>query len=91
MRRCEGPAEQISCGYLNFFATPATASQRASQHPEVTGSVLKQDRAAKLGAQTFGSLLGDPVAAAADAGIKDPAAPRRTPNVRGRKAGKVVT
>jgi len=56
---CHGPAEQVTCGYLNFFATPATASQWASQHPQVTGSVLDQARACELGAQTFGSLLGN--------------------------------
>ena len=56
---CHGPAEQVTCGYLNFFATPATASQWASQHPQVTGSVLDQARACELGAQTFRSLLGN--------------------------------
>jgi hypothetical protein len=54
---CRGPSEQASCGYLNFFASPASAGQWASQHPEVTGSVLDQARAEALGADTFGSLL----------------------------------
>lgn len=54
---CDGPSEQVSCGYLNFFASPASARDWASQHPEVTGSVLDQARAEALGAETFGSLL----------------------------------
>src|SRR5712692_105744 len=56
---CDGPAEQVSCGYLNFFASPAAAAQWASQHPKVTGSVLDHARAEALGAETFGSLLSD--------------------------------
>jgi hypothetical protein len=56
---CDGPAEQVACGYLNFFAGPATARQWASQHPEVTGNVLDQASAQALGASTFGSLLTD--------------------------------
>jgi len=54
---CDGPSEQVSCGYLNFFASPASARQWASQHPDITGSVLNQAHAESLGAQTFGSLL----------------------------------
>jgi hypothetical protein len=54
---CGGPAEHVTCGYLNFFVTHAAAGQWASQHPEVTGSVLDQASAEKLGVQTFGALL----------------------------------
>jgi Alkylmercury lyase len=54
---CDGPAEQVACGYLNFFASPAGAREWADRHPEVTGRVLDQARAETLGAQTFGSLL----------------------------------
>jgi Alkylmercury lyase len=54
---CDGPAEQVACGYLNFFASPASARRWASEHPEVTGRVLGQAQAVALGAQTFGSLL----------------------------------
>jgi hypothetical protein len=57
--QCDGPAEQVTCGYLNFFATAASASQWASQHPEVTGRVIDHARAQALGAQTFGSLLSE--------------------------------
>jgi Alkylmercury lyase len=53
----EGPSEQVCCGYLNFFASASSARHWASQHPEVTGSVLDQARAQALGAQVFGSLL----------------------------------
>jgi len=56
---CDGPAEQVSCGYLNFFAGPAAAREWARQHPEVTGRVMDHARAEALGAQTFGSLLSD--------------------------------
>ena len=56
---CDGPAEQVSCGYLNFFTDPATAQQWASQHPEISGSVLDHARAEALAAQTFASLLSD--------------------------------
>jgi hypothetical protein len=34
---CDGPVEQVSCGYLNFFAAPASARTWAGQHPEVNG------------------------------------------------------
>jgi len=56
---CDGPSEQVSCGYLNFFASPASARDWASQHPGITGSVLDQARAETLGAETFGWLLSD--------------------------------
>ncbi|MGA8456129.1 MAG: organomercurial lyase [Streptosporangiaceae bacterium] len=42
---------------LNFFASRASATEWARQHPGVTGSVLDQARAERLGAETFGSLL----------------------------------
>jgi hypothetical protein len=54
---CDGRAEDVTCGYLNFFADPASAGLWASQHPQVTGSVLDHARAEKLGAETFGPLL----------------------------------
>jgi hypothetical protein len=52
-----GPAEQVCCGYLNFFASRDSATEWARQHPWVTGSVLDQASAERAGAQTFGSLL----------------------------------
>jgi Alkylmercury lyase len=56
---CDGPSEQVCCGYLNFFASASSARQWASQHPEVTGSVLDPARAQALGTRTFGALLSD--------------------------------
>jgi hypothetical protein len=55
--RCDGPAEQARCGYLNFFAGSASAARWASQHPEVTGSALDHAQAETLAAETFGALL----------------------------------
>lgn len=55
--RPDGPAEQVSCGYLNFFASRAAAGRWASRHPEVIGRILDQASAETLGAETFGSLL----------------------------------
>lgn len=56
----DGPAEQVCSGYLNFFASEASATEWARQHPGVTGSVLDQASAEREGTQTFGSLLADP-------------------------------
>lgn len=53
----DGPAEQVCCGYLNFFASEASATEWTRQHPGVSGSVLDQVSAERLGAETFGSLL----------------------------------
>ena len=53
----DGPAEQVCCGYLNFFASRASATEWARQHPGVAGTVLDQASAEREGAQTFGSLL----------------------------------
>ncbi len=54
--RGDGPAEKVSCGYLNFFARPASARDWASQHARVTGTVPDQATAEALGAQTFGGV-----------------------------------
>lgn len=56
----EGTAEQVCCGYLNFFASRASATEWVRQHPGVHGSVLDQASAERVGAQTFGSLLAGP-------------------------------
>jgi len=53
----DGTTEQVSCGYLNFFASAASAGQWASQHLEVTGDIVHQVRAETLGVESFGSLL----------------------------------
>jgi hypothetical protein len=51
------PAAQVACGYLNFFATPASAAAWAATHPEVAGEVLSQKAALRLARQVFGPLL----------------------------------
>jgi hypothetical protein len=50
-------AAQVSCGYMNFFATSASAEARAAAHPGVTGEVLAQAAALRLGRKIFGPLL----------------------------------
>ncbi len=53
------PAAEVCCGYMNFFATPASAAAWATVHPEVTGEVLDQTAALRLGVAIFGHLLTD--------------------------------
>ena len=53
------PAAEVCCGYMNFFATPASAAAWASLHPGVTGQVLDQTAALRLGVAIFGHLLTD--------------------------------
>jgi len=53
------PSAQVSCGYVNFFATPASADAWAAAHPEVTGEALGQAAALRLGQDIFGPLLAD--------------------------------
>jgi hypothetical protein len=52
-----GPAEKVSCGYLNFFIDLSSAQKWASRHNEVTGGSLDQLTAQELGAEIFGRLL----------------------------------
>lgn len=42
---------------MNFFTTPASAASWASAHPEVSGQVLAQAAALRLGVSIFGHLL----------------------------------
>jgi hypothetical protein len=56
-RAGEGPADLVTCGCLNFFASNASAELWASGQPDVTGSVLDHAAAEALGAEIFGSLL----------------------------------
>jgi hypothetical protein len=51
------PSAQVSCGFMNFFAAPASAAAWAAAHPEVTGEVLGQKAALRLGGEIFGALL----------------------------------
>lgn len=55
--RAVPPAAEVCCGYVNFFATPASAAAWAGAYLEVTGQVLGQTTALRLGAAVFGGLL----------------------------------
>jgi len=52
-------AADVSCGYVNFFTTSTSAAAWASAHPEVTGEILDQAAALRLGTAIFGHLLAD--------------------------------
>ncbi len=51
------PSASICCGYMNFFATPATATAWAAAHPDISGGILSQARALETGIGIFGQLL----------------------------------
>lgn len=57
-RSGQGPAASVCCDALNFFTDVGSARAWAQLHPDVTGQVVDQGRAERLGAQTFGPLLG---------------------------------
>jgi hypothetical protein len=48
---------EVSCGYMNFFGTRASAEAWAAAHPEITGEILRQAAALRLGVDIFGDLL----------------------------------
>jgi hypothetical protein len=52
-----GSAADVCCGYVNFFASAATAAAWAKAHPQVTGQILDHANAERLGAHIFGPLL----------------------------------
>ncbi|WP_158633218.1 alkylmercury lyase family protein [Amycolatopsis sp. WAC 04182] len=55
---CEtGPAAEVCCGHLNFFASRDGAAGWAAAHPDVPGSILGVGEACELGREIFGSLL----------------------------------
>jgi len=54
------PAADICCGYMNFFATHASATGWDDAHPEITGQALGQAAALRLGRKIFGPLLTGP-------------------------------
>jgi hypothetical protein len=56
-RRGDGPAAEVACGYINFFTRPATARAWAQAHSDLTGRMLSQAQAERLGRNIFGSLL----------------------------------
>jgi hypothetical protein len=55
--RAMAPAEAVCCGYVNFFTTYANAAAWANTHFEVTGQILGQAGALRLGTRIFGNLL----------------------------------
>jgi Alkylmercury lyase len=55
--RAIAPAEAVCCGYVNFFTAHASAAAWASAHFEVTGQILGQADALRLGTRIFGNLL----------------------------------
>jgi hypothetical protein len=50
-------AADVCCAYVNFFATAAGAATWAESHPQITGRILGQVDAVRLGSQIFGPLL----------------------------------
>jgi Alkylmercury lyase len=51
------PSADRCCGYISFFTTGRAARAWARRRPEVTGTVLRQAGALRIGIATFGSLL----------------------------------
>ncbi|MFE5908061.1 alkylmercury lyase family protein [Streptomyces wedmorensis] len=55
----QGPAADVCCDALNFFADRSTAETWARRHPDVPGRITGQAEAVVLAAQTFGPLLAE--------------------------------
>jgi Alkylmercury lyase len=51
------PSADRCCGYISFFATGRAARAWARRHPEITGTLLRQAGALRMGIATFGALL----------------------------------
>ncbi|HEY1619694.1 MAG TPA: alkylmercury lyase family protein [Streptosporangiaceae bacterium] len=76
------PAADRCCGYINFFTTRRAARAWARSHPEITGSILRRDKALRAGINEFGTLLRPAYSDASawasktdDAGAPPPASP----------------
>ncbi len=55
-----GPASaDVCCGYMNFFGTRASAVAWGAAHPGVTGEILGQAAALRLGVDIFSKLLSE--------------------------------
>ncbi|MGX1953754.1 alkylmercury lyase family protein [Streptomyces sp. CB02115] len=54
---CSGPAAEVCCDTLNFFASSASARTWVKQHPGVKGRIMDRARAEEVGQATFGPLL----------------------------------
>ncbi|MFE2490208.1 transposase [Streptomyces mirabilis] len=55
-----GPAAAVCCGYLRIFTGRVTAEQWTGQHAHISGAVLDQAEAERLGTDIFGPLLAAP-------------------------------
>ncbi|MGN5380752.1 alkylmercury lyase family protein [Streptomyces lasalocidi] len=55
-----GPAAAVCCGYLRFLTDRAAAEQWTGQHTDISGTVLDQTEAERVGADIFGPLLAAP-------------------------------
>jgi Alkylmercury lyase len=51
------PSVDRCCGYISFFTTGRAARAWARRHPEITGTVLRQAGALRIGIDTFSALL----------------------------------
>ncbi|MFF4733214.1 alkylmercury lyase family protein [Streptomyces mirabilis] len=58
-RSCSGPAADVTCGALNFFASRRSARSWARNHPDYTGKAIDQAAAEAMGRSAFGTLLAD--------------------------------
>ncbi len=56
-RAGSGPAAAVCCGYLRFFTDRATAEQWTGDQAGLSGEILNQKDAERLGADIFGPLL----------------------------------
>lgn len=52
-----GAAADVCCEYVNFFVSRTIADAWVQAHPEITGTIIDQQRAVQLGATVFGTLL----------------------------------
>ncbi|GGT22543.1 organomercurial lyase [Streptomyces antibioticus] len=55
----QGPAADICCDALNFFADHSTAETWARLHPDIPGRITSQAEAAAIATRTFGPLLAE--------------------------------
>lgn len=56
---CSVAAVDRGCGVMNFFTSPGSAHAWLAQHPQVSGAVLGQEQALRIGIDIFGRLPDD--------------------------------
>lgn len=54
------PSVDRSCGHINFFTRRRAARAWASDHPDITGTILSRRQALRWGIAEFGALLHQP-------------------------------